>query len=484
MVKMNMDPDDFFIAHGSEFDRLADASSPSDIFNRQYGTELARWESELLRQFSERLHGQKFRYRGFVRHTRDTSIILLTPSPWLFEGEFVFFENVQAIPDDGAYIEVIGKRIAVPRMLQQSNTILRAIDAESFQEFSIDFTSQITPPLSLKELSNLLFERVGMAEASKRVFARLFVSSPPFENAIGGLTTGIQAIASMTDVRRFLSFVRRVLPPSMRTRSMSVQNVRGIKIFPPRIFRVDVGPLSKARMETICMDRKDPSGFKEVSVGALTQTETAALPDVPLALASEDFWIETKNPAELRLPILKSAITYQLLTPVVSQRSIDSSTKHVLSRLEILQESFGLSEIALTRGNVLDANALGRPLSSLKIARSTARAAWSEKVTASEIKHAWDRILEPALKEFMELTEIKRTSEEAWGKGSRIDKFNTKVLRVIRVLDTGKRGSLGPTLEEIAHEAGVERHIAAETLARMKDSGVLYEPRPGHYRLV
>ncbi|MDH4214608.1 MAG: hypothetical protein OEV85_11855, partial [Candidatus Thorarchaeota archaeon] len=105
-------------------------------------------------------------------------------------------------------------------------------------------------------------------------------------------------------------------------------------------------------------------------------------------------------------------------------------------------------------------------------------------ISASEIKQAWDRILEPALKEFMELSEIKRTSEADWGKDSRIHQFNTKVLKAIRLLDTGKRGSLGPTLDEIAQEAGVERYIAAETLARMKDGGVLYEPRPGHYRLV
>ncbi|MHA2153683.1 MAG: hypothetical protein ACXAAQ_17125, partial [Candidatus Thorarchaeota archaeon] len=74
--------------------------------------------------------------------------------------------------------------------------------------------------------------------------------------------------------------------------------------------------------------------------------------------------------------------------------------------------------------------------------------------------------------------------EKDWGKGSRFDRFNTKVLKAIRTLDTGKKGFLGPTLDELAQEAGVERHVAAETLTRMKDSGVLYEPRPGHYRLV
>jgi len=472
------------VEHGSAFDRLADASSSSDIFSRQFGTELAKWEFTFLQRFSERLRGQRFLYRGFVRHTRDTSLVLLTPSPWLLEGEFVFFERDQTMPDDGAYVEVMGKRVAAPTVLQRSQTVLRAITAESCQELSVDFASQIAPPLSLAELSGMLFERVGMAEASKRVFARLFVSSPPYEAAVGGLTTGIQAIASTAEVHRFLSFIRRVLPPTMRNRKISVQDVRGIRVPVPRMFRIDIGSLPRSRLERICVERRDSSGFREVSVGAMTEPETAALPDVPLALASEDFWIETGNPAELQLPILKSAITYQLLAPMVSQRSIDTGTKHVLSRLEALQERFELGASALARGKVLDADSLGRPMSALKIARSTARASWNDKITASEIKQSWDRVVEPALKEFIEIAEVKRKSEEDWGKGSRFDKFNTKVLKAVRQLDTGKRGDLGPTLDEIAQEAGVERYVAAENLARMKDSGVLYEPRPGHYRLV
>ena len=479
-----MDSEDLLAKHGSEFDRLADASSSTDVFSRQFGTELTRWEATFLRQFSQRISGQKFLYRGFVRHTRIPSVILLTPSPWLMEGEFVVFGRDQSLPEDGAYMEITGKRVAIPSILQQTKVTQRALTAESCEELPMDFTAEITPPMKLRELSDMLFERVGMAEASKRVFARLFVSSPPYQESIGGLTTGIQAIASPTQVKRFLSFVRRVLPPSMRKRTSTFHDVRGIKVKMPRLFRIDAGTVSRARLEKICIDRKDPLGFQEVSIGTLTESDSAALPDVPLALASEDFWVETGNPTELQLPILKSAITYQLMTPTVSVRSIDSSTKHVLSRLETLQESFGLEETALARGQILDADALGRPMSVLKLARSTARAYWKEKVTSKEMKSAWDKILEPALKEFMELSDLKRVSEEDWGKGSRYDKFNTKVLKAIRLLDSGKSGSLGPTLDEIAHEAGVEKHVAAETLAKMKDSGVLYEPRPGNYRLV
>jgi hypothetical protein len=484
IVKGKMDPEDIFTKYGSAFDRLADASSPSDIFSRQFGTELTQWEMSFLHGFSEHLRGQKYLYRGFVRHTRNSSLILLTPSPWLLDGEFVFFESNLPIPDDGSYIEVIGKRVAVPSVLQQSQIVLRALAAESSKAIPLSFAEQIAPPLSLRQLSSLLFERVGMAEASKQVFARLFVSSPPYQNAIGGLTTGIQAIASRSDVRRFLSFIRRVLPPSMRNRTPAIYDTRGMKITSPKIFRVDVGSIPQSHLEKICVERRDPSGFREVSVGTLTEANTATLPDIPLALASEDFWIEARNPIELQLPILKSAITYQLLSPRVSQRSIDTSTSYVLSRLESLQESFGLREGVLARGNVLDADSLGRPLSVLRIARSTARASWSEKVTSSQLKQSWDRVLEPALKEFIELSETKKTAEKEWGEGSRIEKFNTKVLKAIRKLDSGKRGYLGPTLDEIAQEASVERYVAAETLAKMKDSGVLYEPRPGHYRLV
>ncbi|MCK4566472.1 MAG: hypothetical protein KAU48_04100, partial [Candidatus Thorarchaeota archaeon] len=398
--------------------------------------------------------------------------------------EFIFFSREQNLPDDGSYVEITGKRVAVPSILQETKVVQRAITADSCQELPMDFTSEITPPMSLKELSRILFERVEMTEASKRVFARLFVSSPPYQGTVGGLTTGIQAIASQTKVRQFFSFMRRVLPPSMRKQTMALHNVRGIKVKTPRLFRVDIGAVSKTKLEKICVNRKDPSGFREVSIGALTESDSAALPDIPLALASEDFGVETGDPTELQLPILKSAITYQLMTPTVSARSIESSTKHVLSRLETLQESFGLEENALARGQVLDADALGKPMSTLKLTRSTARASWKEKVTAKEIKYAWDRILEPALKEFMELSNLDKISKEDWGKRSRFYEFNTKVLKAIRKLDSGKSGSLGPTLTEIAQEAGVEKHVAAKTLARMKDSGVLYEPRSGNYRLV
>lgn len=479
-----MDPNDLLTQHGSEFDRLADAAGSSDVFTRQYGAELAGWESQFIHQFSERISSTKFIYRGFVRHTKDTSLILLTPSPWLLEGEFIYFARDQTLPDDGIYAEIIGKRVAAPNPLQEKRNILRAITAESVTEILFDYTTKISPPLKLKELSEILFERVGMAEASKRVFARLFISSPPYQNAIGGLTAGIQAIASPTQVRRFFSFLKGVLPSTMKKRSPSLIDNRGIRIRQPKMFRLDIGSFSKSRLERLCVDRKDSTGFREVSVGTLTEVSTAALPDVPITLASEDFWIETGNPTDLQLPILKSAITYQLLTPTISSRSIDANAGYVLSRLEILQESFELPESALARGQVLDADILGKPLSSLKIARSTARANWNEKVTAKDLKQSWDRVLEPALKEFLELSVIKAASEEEWGKGSRIDKFNTKVLKAIRKLDTGKQGSLGPTLDEIVHESGVERYVAVETLTRMKDSGVLYEPRQGHYRLV
>ncbi len=479
-----MDIEELYRQHGSERDQLADATSISDLYTRQYGTELTRWESYLLQKFKEKETARLFKYRGFVHHTRDTTLVLLTPSPWLMEGEFIYFSRDQEFPPDGAFIEVTGPRVAAPRPLQESQRVIQAIAAETWATLPIDYLSELRPPMNLRELSSVLFERVGMGESSKRVFAQLFVSSPPYLESIGGLTTGIQAIASRTQVRRLLSFIRKVLPPAMRGRQPIYRNVQGVNVKTPHLWRFDVGSYSMNRMYQICVKRRDQAGYKEVSLSTITEAETASLPDVPLALSSEDFWVETGNPSHLRLPILKSAITYQMLTPEISKRSIDAGTTHILSRLEAMRESFGLEEKVLARGYLLDADVLGRPLSALKLARSSARAYWKDTVTSKDLKHAWDRVLEPALKEFMELTELKEGAERDWGKGSRFDQFDTRVLRALRNLDTGKTGSLGPTLKEIADESGVENHIAAETLARMKDSGVLYEPRPGHYRLV
>jgi hypothetical protein len=444
-------------------DRLSDVTAASDVFNRQFGSELASWELKFQQQFSQRTSGARYRYQGFVRYTQKKNVILLTPSPWLNDGVFVQIPEDVEPPNEGARIEATGRRVALP---------------------SVDYLSDIRPPMNLKGLSRLLFENVGMAEASKQVFARLFVSSPPFLESVGGLTAGIQAIASKAQVQRLLRFMRQILPPTLRGRWAKSRNVSGIKVSTPRMWRLDIGQPSRKGMEELCVSRHDSSGFREVSLGALTTQETAALPDVPLALASEDFWIETTNASQLRLPILKSTITFQMMTPEISQRSIDSGTKHVLSKLDGLKETFGLDDSSLARGHLLDADAFGRPLGAIRLARSTARAYWKDKIAATDIKRSWDRILEPALKEFMELTQLKSETERDWGKDRPIHKFNTKVLRALKKLDTGGSGFLGPTLDEITAEAGVERHVAAEALGKMKDSGVLYEPRIGHYRLV
>ncbi|MFX1602412.1 MAG: hypothetical protein ACFFCK_02940 [Promethearchaeota archaeon] len=479
-----MSLEDIFALLEERADPLGDVAAASDVFTRQYGSELAGWERRFLKEFNERSPGRPHVYRGFARHTADASLVLLTPSPWLLEGVFVQLPLGMEPPPDGAWIEVAGRSAVVSSVLERPGKLLKALLAESYEMSTSETCSVIEPPLSLKQLSNLLFENVGMAEASKRVFALLFASSPTIFGSIGGLTTGIQAIASQAQVRRLLSFVRRVLPPTLRGKWASRRTIYGIRVSTPRLWRLDVGPQKRQKMEAICVNRRDKSGFREVSVGALTDKETAALPDVPLALASEDFWIETGSPSDLRLPILKSAITYQMLTPEVSQRSIDAGTKHVLTKIEGLKESFGLEDSALARGHLLDADALGRPLSATRLARSNARAEWRTRISARDIKTSWNRILEPALKEFMELTQLKTETERDWGPDSRVYKFNTKVLRALKKLDTGQTGSLGPTLEEIASEASVERHVAAEALGKMKHSGVLYEPRHGHYRLV
>ncbi len=479
-----MSAEDIYNLLDKSEDRLSDVTAASDVFNRQFGSELASWELKLQHQFKHRISGGRYRYNGFVRYTSDRFRILLTPSPWLTEGIFVQFPEDIELPNEGARVEVTGRRVALPIFLERKKSSPAAVLADSFELLSEDILSDIRPPMNLKGLSRLLFENVGMAEASKQVFARLFVSSPPFQESIGGLTAGIQALASKSQVQRLMRFMRQILPLTLRGRWAKTRNVSGIRVSTPRMWRLDIGYPGKTGMEELCVKRHDRSGFREVSLGALTTQETAALPDVPLALASEDFWIETSDPSHLRLPILKSAITYQMMTPEIPKRSIEAGTKHILFKLEGLKESFGLDDSAFARGHLLDADAYGRPLGAIRLARSTARAYWKNKIKTADIKRSWDRVLEPALKEFMELTQLKSETERDWGKDRPIHKFNTKVLRALKKLDSGVSGFLGPTLDEIAAEAGVERHVAAEALEKMKDSGVLYEPRIGHYRLV
>ncbi len=468
----------------TSFDRLGDVVAPSDLFDREYGAQLTQWELKLHCEFMERISSRIYRFVGFVHYTRNRDFFILTPSPWTHNGVVIFVPDEKEVPPDGARIELIGRRIANPRVLERSSTNVQAFALEDWSSVRFDVLQEVDPPLSLAELSRMLFEHVGMAETSKRVFARLFISSPPFESGVGGLTTGIQAIAAKAQVRRFLTFIRRILPPVLRGKVPKYRNVGGHSILTRRTWRLDVGELARDTLQTLCIERKDPSGFKEVSLSAMTTQATGALPDVPLALTSEDFWIETRNSLDLRLPILKTVITAQMLIPMVGERTITAGTKYIIVKMQDLKDSFDLDDSVLSRGMILDSDMLGRPLSTVRIARSTARASWKSKITAKDIKTAWDRVLEPALKEYLELTQFKEQARHNYGEDAKTHKFNTKVWRALKKLDSGTLGDLGPTVREIAEEAGVDIPTTSRNLELMKNAGVVYEPRPGHFRLV
>ena len=479
-----MDSDELLKKYSSRFDRLYDTVASVDVFERQFGAELTSWELQLQRQFQDRRSGRNHHYMGFVHYTRDPSVILLSPSPWMIDGVFIHFQEERKIPPDGSYIEVTGTSVVIPRVLERSQQLVRAINAIDVQIISHDLTEQITAPPKLKDLTSMLFENVGMANASKRVFGQLYVSSPPTLEMIGGLTAGIQAIASEAKVKRLFRFMRGILPPSMRSSRATRKNIQGVIVDTPRLWRMESGSVSKSKMESLCVKRIDPAGYREVSLAALTESSTATMPDIPIALATEDFWIESGDPTRYRLPIIKAAITYQLISPEISKRSVEAGISYIEERLEILRNSFGLEEKSLARGRILDADVMGKPLSAVKLARASARASWQNKISVKDIKKAWDKVLEPALKEYIEIAEIKEGAQSQWDAETRLDSYNTKVLRALQKLDSGKKGSPGPTLDEIAQEAGVEKHEVAQTLHQMKDDGIAYEPRLGHYRLV
>ena len=476
-----MEAEDPFTKIARPRGRLSDVVSASDVFDRQYGAEFTGWELQFQKEFTERLSGGRVIYRGFVHYTRNAFIFLISHSPWILDGVFIHLPEGLEMPAEGSRVEVTGRNTLLPLQKQKA---MKAVLAEKIESLSTDYLSMMERPLSLRELSSLLFTHVGMAEASKRVFAQLFLSSPPFEDSVGGLTTGILAMTKKQDVNRFFSFLRKIMPPSLKGRWPIQREVQGLQVFNPKLWRIGFGQFGMSRVSPLCFERKDPMGFREVSLGLLTDTDTASLPDVPIVLLSDDFWVDTRNADTLRLPIVKSAITAQMLTPAVSKRTVDSSTKYVLSRLDGLKESFGLVDSSLARGGILDADALGRPLSTLRLARSDARASWSKKVVVKDIKRVWNRVLEPALKEFIDLYELKKGAEEDWGKDARFYKLDMKVLKALKKLDTGKSQDLGPTVDEIATEAGVKRHVAVKALEEMKVSGVVFEPRPGHFRLV
>ncbi|MEM2143026.1 MAG: hypothetical protein QXS20_07685 [Candidatus Thorarchaeota archaeon] len=465
-------------------DPLEQVEGKRDVFERESGSELAEWERTFVSDFRKRIGGQLYRFRGFVRHTRYRSLFFVSPSPWLASGTPICLDPDEDAPPDGSFVEVIGRRLAVPHLIERNGTSVEAFMAESVKSQPLDVTRIIPRPMQLSELSELLFEHVGLEESSKAVFTRLFISSPPYADSVGGLTCGVQAQASQRHIRQLLSFMRGIVPPSFRNRRSRSIDISGIQVDIPRLWRLEVGTYSPAHLRKLCVERRDMSGFREVSLSTLTDPNTSTLPDIPLVLTSDDFWIEPRDWGTLRLPITKSIITYQLLSPQVSEQTIVASVKHVLRRIEHIKEIYGLPDTVMCRGGLLDADQDGRSLSAIRVARSTARSQWKERIVVNDVRGSWDRVLEPALRSYIELVQVKADAADRWGEEARIEKFSTKLLKVLSRLDSGTTTALGPTLDEIAVEAGMDVHQVAAELSKMKEAGVLYEPRPGHFRLV
>ncbi|MHA2069928.1 MAG: hypothetical protein ACXABY_36655, partial [Candidatus Thorarchaeota archaeon] len=62
-----MSTEDIYALLDKSEDRLSDVAAASDVFTRQFGSELTNWELTLQQQFKERISGARFRYHGFVR---------------------------------------------------------------------------------------------------------------------------------------------------------------------------------------------------------------------------------------------------------------------------------------------------------------------------------------------------------------------------------------------------------------------------------
>ncbi len=463
-------------------DRLADTSAPSDVFDREFGAQMTAWELQCIRRFREHLSGRRYVYRGFVHHTRVSTQVLLSPSPWILDGVIALLPEGVGPPPEAEMVEVVGRRVAVPGVTRKD--MVAAVMVEDIRVLGDRPLAGVRAPLGMPEISEMLFEHVGMPENSKQVFTRLFISSPPYLDSIGGLATGIQALAARRNVKRLLTFIRRVLPHAITRGVSEYRRVRGVQVRTPRLWRMRVGNVGRKEIRRLCVERKDPLGYREVSVSTMADGNTAPMLDVPIAVSYDDFWVEHPDPRLLQLPVVKAAITFHMMTPRVAARSIEAATKHIIARLEHLRDVFGLPDTALSRGHVLDADLLGRPMSTVRLARSAARGLWRDRVTAKDLKHEWDRVLEPALREFIEVGELQMTTEEIVRAGDTVERHDTCVWRALQRLDTGQRGSTGPTVEEIAREAGVHVSTAERALERMKRDSMVYEPRPGHYRMV
>jgi len=465
-------------------DRLIDVTGDSPLFERTF-PELACWEREVFKDFNARKPDGTMCVRGFVQYTELPNVIAVLVSPFLSAGRLALIPEGMEPPPEGSFIYCEGKLTSLTGRISRELSVAfdSVLRLESWR-FEKSPLSNVKPEMDRKELGNLVFQEWSLREDFRELLLSLVVSSPPHRSFVGGFTAGIETEVGKMLPKYMVRYLREILPEEFTMRDFPPIKLEGVDVYVKRPWRLECGSLRRDKvLLEICAKRKDPFDHREVSVSSLADPSVMGYPDAPIALVDAEF--SGKFPREYRSLIAKNVLTYLYICPEFSAHDEEESIRYIEKRLNDIRESFELDWRHCARHRVLDANFDGKPLSAIRIALSICRGLGKRKITYEDVKKSWDYVLEPALKEYIEMFLHRYIWEKEGFDTTRLpSRYNVKVLRAVVKLYKNCSCSDGcPTIDEIAEASGIRDLTKLKLyLEELRNGGFILEPKTGHFK--
>jgi hypothetical protein len=465
------------------------------FWQRESGALWLSFERDRINEFAQIKPNQKISISGYVNWIAK-SVFALVPTMFSNQIYLICINYTSDNPAENSYITVSGysklDKLRPKKMRPQSNyfegnLIIEVHDWISAKpDFEIPKTN-----LNYKDFKTELTTRIEGLEPNIRDFlAFTAVSSPAFYENVGGLNLTMYDSTKLGLPRLLVKELKTVIPQDIGRLHRIATDYGSFGMRYKYIFsseNADV-PLSK-KTETLLFHHhpKTMPEYTETSLALYSAKNKPMTIEDPACCATDVPTVVPENTSIVKgkigidqIDAFQFLISSHMKTPVITK--LDTSLSLISERLEKLCQDYDLEPTHLTQYGFLNSNYNAKPTSVLRNCLAHARAQNVDAVNPSNVSQIFD-------------TYFKWNFDyvyEVWGDllakplihGERMASLKVKyrdIIRIIRKYYNTKQTGVNET--DIIREARTKPQQTQQLLQECLNDGIIYQPKPGYYKL-
>jgi hypothetical protein len=465
------------------------------FWQRESGALWLSFERERINEFAQVKPNQKVSVSGYVKWIRK-SVFALVPTTFSNQSHLICINYTNDNPAENSYITVSGSsrydKLRPRKMHPRSNYYEATLVLDVYDwvptrpNFEIPKTN-----LNYKDFKTELTARVEGLEPNIRDFlAFTAISAPQFYENVGGLNLTMYDSTKLGLPRLVVKELKTVIPQDIgRLHRIDTEYGRFGMRYKYSFFSEDADTALSKKTETLLFHRqpKNMPEYTETSLALFSAKNKPMTIEDPAVCATDVPTVVPENTSVLKgkigidqIDAFQFLITSHMKTPVISK--LDSSLSLISERLEKLCQDYDLEQRHLTQYGFLNANYNAKPTSILRNCLAHARAQNIDIINPDNISQIFN-------------TYFKWNFEyvyEVWGDllapqlihGERMASLRVKyrdIIRIIRKYQNTKQ--TGVNENDIIREAKTKPQQTQQLLRECLNDGIIYQPKPGYYKL-